>query len=251
LKKNKPAGGVGKSLDVREGRGGELAPEWRKAFAPDRLTQQLKAIWMPAVICVAVGLFGVLATFCLTGITGLPFSAHSRDMAAILVVKETLGFLSNLGIMLWSFTTAICVFSAILLKRFGENRRAVLFFLFAGLLTFWLTIDDLFLFHDRIFPDYLHLPERAVHGCYALITVVFIGGFFKEIMSTHYFLLILAGIFLGASMSMDVFFGFNIDIDEAENFFEDSLKFIGITFWLGYFSNAALLKIKHRFLQRC
>lgn len=199
-------------------------------------------------ICSTFVLLIIICTFALSHITGMPFSYLSRDMAAICNVKAAIGFLSNIGIFLWFSTTAICIFSAIILKDIGHNKQLsfVWFFFISGLLTLWLGLDDVFLFHERLFPYYCHIPERVVHGGYALIVIFYLFFFKEQIMYTDFILLFLSGFLLAASMFTDVFFVYegNEALFENETIFEDILKFSGITFWLGYFSRAALFLIK-------
>jgi len=204
------------------------------------LKDQLYSLRLSFIICLAFGLFGIIATFTISHITKLPFSYLSRDMAAVCNIKVAIGFLSNIGILLWSSTTAICIFTACILKHTGSNSRYSRFFLFSGILTLWLTLDDLFLFHERVFPNYLNIPETYVHGSSACITIVYIAFFFNEIISTDFLLLYTSGFLLAASMSADIFLIFS----ENETVIEDTLKFSGIIFWLGYFSRTALLHVK-------
>ncbi len=208
-------------------------------FLTDSLNQ-LSRLKSTLFICFVFALIMLSIVFLLHKTTGLPFSALSRDMAAVCNVKAYIGFLSNIGIILWSTVVGICFFSAMLIRQNANQKNLIAFFLWSGVLTLQLALDDVLLFHDRIFPNYLQIPERLVHCAYACATILWLILFLKVILSTDFLLLFVAGGLLAASMFADQFTQFS----EMETIIEDSLKFIGIIFWLAYFVRSGLQHVR-------
>lgn len=103
-------------------------------------------------------------------------------------------------------------------------------FLFSfGILTTFLLFDDMLMFHELVIPTYLHLPEIMVYLTYGLGVMYCFVAFSKQILSTNYFILLMALCFFGISILTDVVW--------AEGFrgavlVEDGAKFLGIVSWL-------------------
>lgn len=216
-----------------------------KLLLIDNIKNQLFTQRLSFFICLVAGLIGIAVTFVIAYIANIPFSYLSRDMAAVCNIKEYIGFLSNIGILLWAFTAAICVFTANILKMTNKNHPYSSFFLFSGILSLFLVLDDIFLFHERVAPNYLHFPEGLIHVSYVIIIIIFIISFFNKILSTDYLLFLSAGFFLALSMLADNIF----PLSENETIFEDSVKFLGITFWFGYYVRTSQANIKDLWIQ--
>ena len=86
------------------------------------------------------------------------------DPALISNIHPFIGVLSNFGIMLWTATAAICLFSwAVLRYNSGETRFSI-FLLCSGLITTLLSLDDLFLLHENILDK-----EKFVFSVYVCL----------------------------------------------------------------------------------
>lgn len=206
---------------------------------------QLPQIRRTLLISLAVGFGGVLAVYILSRFMEVPPGTLTRDPAAITGSSPYVGMLSNLGVMAWAATTAICFFAAALLaggKRFGKS---ALFMLASGCLSLMLTIDDAFMLHEDLLPR-LHLPEKALYLAYLFFLIGYGIYFFYRILSTDYLLLASAILFLGISVVADHIFPFS----DLEAFLEDAPKFIGIVLWLAYFSRTALKVVQETFSER-
>ena len=212
-----------------------------KYFIP--LINQLYQLWRTLVISITLGLLGIVGVYALSQIKGMPLSDLTRDPAAVTDTSVYIGILSTLGILLWSATTAICLFAAALLSRDRRHRQASWFLLCSGLLCLLLTFDDALLLHERVFPYLLNIPQFGVVVGYALIVGVYLLYFVRRILTTDYLLLLLALLFLSSSAAMDQFLSVS-KWGGLETFFEDSLKFIGIVFWLAYFAHAATINVR-------
>jgi hypothetical protein len=181
----------------------------------------------------------------------ITLSYFTRDVSAIGDLPFYAGLVSQLGGLLWSAALTICIFTFILLKRLGpDTERSRRFLLQAVILTGTLLLDDIFLFHEDIGPDYLHLSERVIVLSYLILTVLFLFINFREILSSEYLLLGLALAMFGLSIFLDA-----ADLDDYDRyglffseqfqiFLEDGFKFVGIATWLAYFLRYSVQRIK-------
>ncbi len=181
-------------------------------------------------------LFSVLAVIFISyisNITGTNITKLTRDPAAIKNFPFYYGLLSYLGVLLWSAATTVCFFTAYLIKQNLLFNKVFKFFFVSGLVTLLLTLDDLFMFHEEFLPDYIGIPQTGVYIIYLFIFALYLLINFKYIISTNYIILLFAFLFLGLSAGADQFLKYST----TETFYEDSLKFAGIVFWMAYFSN--------------
>ena len=208
-----------------------------------RIGRVLLAVYLP-----------ILAFFTVLGIVSrssddLTLSYLTRDVVALGDLPFFAGLTSQIGGMLWSATLAVCVFTLILLYRQKENVSAKRFLFQAAILTSILLLDDIFLVHEDIGPDYLNISEKKIVITYLLITLVFLFWNRSEILSSDYLIL---GIALGM-FAMSIFLD-GADLDDYENysiifgeqvqiFLEDGFKFVGIATWLVYFAQYGYQKI--------
>ncbi|MBD2206564.1 hypothetical protein H6G33_30780 [Calothrix sp. FACHB-1219] len=159
--------------------------------------------------------------------TGLGYL--TRDPAALTNTPFYIGLFSNIGILLWCSCATICLFSYAILNQNNRSQELAGFLLFSGLLTSFLTLDDLLMLHEEVFPLYLKFPEKLFYVLY-LMTILFgFGKNFKAIKKTEF-------IILSASV---VFFILSILSDKIHNHhivavMEDIFKIIGISTWLTY-----------------
>ncbi len=160
------------------------------------------------------------------------------DVNSITEMPFYVGAISQLGMLLWAAAAAICLWSAAYLGRAGASpaRRYVLF---AGLLTLALLLDDLFLIHEEVMPEYLGIPEKVFLAGYLVAIVAFLYTNRAEILGSEYLLLGLALALFGASVFLDAipnrFYDSVYWMPKLEKLFEDGFKFAGIATWLVYF----------------
>jgi hypothetical protein len=84
----------------------------------------------------------VLASYVLN----VPISHLTRDPMAVAHGQFYFGFLSNVGVVAWSFSAAICLFSYWLLRLGGDRSdRMRAFVFFGGVISLVLLADDLFM----------------------------------------------------------------------------------------------------------
>lgn len=161
-----------------------------------------------------------------------------RDAMATLEAHPLTGLQSNLGVLVWCATAAICLFSRRLL---GPGRGdAGLFLLCFGLFTALLTLDDLFLIHEDLLHRYLGswAYGKALYLLYAL----FMGGalirFRSLVARSEYVLLLLALLFFAAALGVEAFD--DLWLSPWRIFWEDGFKLTGILTWCGYLTRTCL-----------
>lgn len=161
----------------------------------------------------------------------IPIHHFTADPNATLRAPFYIGFISNLGIMLWAAATALCIFSAFLLRNSAKPQPLSGFLFYSGLFTGLLMLDDVFLLHEEVFPKHLGIAEELVYASYGLFTILLLVLFRRTILKTEYLLWGLAFGLLGASVVVDL-----MPFQLRHSFLvEDGLKFFGIVFWLAYF----------------
>lgn len=207
--------------------------------------QQVKSSWqvqsqqlLPIILMVYVPTVGaVLALSLFTQLTGLPVSYFTADVAATTKQEFYVGMYSHIGIMLWCACTAICFFSYAALRKQSKNQKLSLFLLCSGIITLLLLVDDLFLLHEAVFPNYLNISEKKFFAGYALIMLSYFVRFSKTILKTEFLFLLLALGFFGISILIDIKF-------TEEYLFEDGAKLLGIVSWVTYFTRVCLSHVR-------
>ena len=156
---------------------------------------------------------------------GRPFSYFSREPASALGGAWYAGFLSNMGVLLWTVAATACFLAWWTRRR--RPARGDNLLLWAGLLTTAELLDDLFLLHDAFYPM-LGIPEQGVFALYGTATLA-LAVVFRERLAGP------GAVAVGFTL---VLFGASFVADQAwpgNHLFEDSFKFIGIATWASYF----------------
>jgi len=170
----------------------------------------------------------------------LPISLFFCDPAAVAHINPLTGLISNVGVLLWAFCTAICLFSAFILY-FTDKGEYSTFTFYAGIITLILMLDDFFMIHEVLGSKYLHVNEKMFFGTYLLLICLFFVRFIKVILSTRFFLLAVSLLCFAISIFFDIFL--NKFIVTGSIFFEDGFKLLGIVSWFGYFVSICFYKI--------
>lgn len=189
----------------------------------------LYLIMFGLVICSGKWLFNV------------PADQLTRDPNAIAHVPFYIGAISNLGIILWGASATLCLFSYVALKQYKPGSPLQPFMLHAGIITTILMLDDLYMWHEQMFPEYLKISEHFIYAFYALYLSFIIIRFKKILLESEYLILMTAFLFLGTSVVMDDMVDLKLFpkkfpfIYKHETLFEDLFKSLGILTWLIYF----------------
>lgn len=178
--------------------------------------------------------------------TQLPISYFTRDPSAIMEVPFYIGMLSNIGILFWCSSAAICLFSCAILRQPVNYREMQSFFLISGIVIFTLALDDFFLFHESVFPKYLHIPEKVIYAVYGTVILLYLLKFRKIILKTDFIILFFGLFFFGLSIIGDKILG----ASEQSLFAEDASKFLGIVSWFTYFTRVCIKQIRSAILSQ-
>lgn len=121
------------------------------------------------------------------------------------------------------------------------------FLLYSGSLTTLLTLDDFFLLHDNLMPEYLGISGKLLgvgYGCLILLGTL---RHHKSIRNTDYIVLLSALGFFGLSILVDSL-QYLVEgvIGSWRVLLEDGFKLLGIAGWLGYYCRCGLTAIGHR-----
>lgn len=164
-----------------------------------------------------------------------PFLADAKH-------NPIVGLLSSVGILFWCSSASLYLFSFTILKNTKNTNHSqrsdiALFCKFFGFTTLMLLLDDLFLFHEAIFPNLLNISQEVVYTCYLAVIAWGILRFRKTIIKSNFYLLLLAFLWFGLSIIIDLF-GFSIIVFyeplDARTIFEDGFKLLGIVSWFSY-----------------
>ena len=210
---------------------------------------QLRTLWKFLLfLYLPIILFFVLLGSISRASGDLTLSYFTRDISAVGGLPFYAGVISQIGGLFWSAALAICLFTYIILRR-QDAKSSRRFLLHAALLTAVLLLDDFFLFHEDIGPDYLHIGEKAIVLFYLLLCIGFLLFNINEILSSEFMILGVALALFGLSIFIDAVDLDEIDLyerfinDQLEIFVEDGLKFLGVATWLAYFARYGYQKI--------
>lgn len=166
----------------------------------------------------------------------VPMRVITSDSTTVARTHPLVGVLSNLGILLWCSTAAVCFFVA-WSARGRVPERVSRFLVCSGCLTGYILLDDFFLFHEALAPIYLGIKQEVVIGALGVAALVYLVSFRQVILRTNYGMLLFALGWLGASVVIDQFFAGHHPGDRIF-FLEDGSKWLGIACWFSYFMGA-------------
>ena len=151
-----------------------------------------------------------------------------------------LGAISQLGILGWATAASVCIFTGAALNRTSSGAEQRRFLLGMGVLTGVLCLDDLYLIHETIGPQYLGLPEEVLFGAYGLGAAALLVHFRRTVWSTDVYLLAAALLAFAASIVVDLTELVLLFATITEQVLvEDTAKLIGIFLWAAYLIRTA------------
>lgn len=183
----------------------------------------------------------------------IPIRKLTADPAQIYDGPFYGGFLSNLNILVWAWGAFACWFTFWFLTENGGEGEWIRFFRLAAILTTVLMLDDLYMFHEEVFPHYLFLPwitglepnEKFVICGYGIFTLWFLYTSRNTIRKTAWVHLLVACAILGAGVLADRGIAKQIFTDsKVRAFIEDATKFVGVVGWSLYFSGTGRALIR-------
>lgn len=164
----------------------------------------------------------------------------TRDPTAVAGVPFYVGFISNLGVLLWWTSAVVGIGAAFCAWQRSDSLRWVRFFTLFGMFSALLALDDLFQLHENLFPSFLGVPEKVVIASYGVLLAALLSGYFDIIRSTDSFYLWFALTLFALSVGIDRVPG---HILPYHHLFEDGFKFLGISGWLGFIVQTAYLRL--------
>jgi hypothetical protein len=207
-----------------------------------RLWKALIILYLPIVLLFL--LVGVLSRV----IDDVSLAFFLRDVVATGKLPFFAGFVAQFAAILWSASLTICFFALYVLRQQDGNlASAKRLLLHGGILTLALLLDDVFLFHEEIAPDYLRISEKLVVAGYGVLGFVFVFANWKEILSSEYLILMLALGMFAFSILLDALPIQDLHLryfwEQLEIYLEDGSKFAGIATWLIYFARYSAQRI--------
>ena len=181
----------------------------------------LQAGWSEFSHLIFAGLFGCLAIALVafaSWFLGEPADVFTREPQAVLKGSFYVGSFSNLGGLIWFGAAAIMSF-AVSLKP--SDRGALIL---AALVTWAMGLDDVFMFHDKIYPK-LHINETILYALYFGTIGVIVLRYYRQLARSTLVGMAIAVIFWFLSAGLDRYFNLNGQLGE------DGAKFIGIVVW--------------------
>lgn len=181
---------------------------------------------------------------------GFSLNEISRDPLATAGLHPLTGAQSQLGVLIWWSAASICLATWAVLRHTEANRALVRFFLWSGLVTAMLALDDQFQFHDNLARELLGLRERYVIAVYGIVLGAYFIAFRKVIRRTEFLLLGLAIVFAALSVAGDlvsqqfVEAGEPSGVGEVLNYAEDALKLLAIVCWSAYLIRFSLASLR-------
>ncbi len=137
------------------------------------------------------------------------------------------GFISNIGLVFWIGTAAVCLVVGLAFWLVSGADRFTRFAISAGCLSGWIGLDDMFLVHEKVMPK-LGVPQELVMVIYLVLAALYVAVSWRFIFAQRWWILVLGAAALGLSMFVDQFFH---SVDAGIVYLEDSAKFFGIMCW--------------------
>lgn len=209
----------------------------------------------------AIGLVALISH-----ITTIPLETFLRDTFATLGASPLVGLQSNLGVLAWFSSGAICLFCAFALRSLksqstaaghqpiavplltAECSKNAAFFQSFGWLSIGLALDDFFVIHEYVTDVVSQVSHVSLYGAYFAIAIGLMLRFHKQILQSRMCgLLAIALAFFTLSITVDTFQDYWIS--RWRIFFEDGCKFLGIVSWSSYFFYAGVEALSRQITQ--
>lgn len=195
------------------------------------LYSQFRSITPVILIAYLITFLSLLIVIIISISKNIALDTLTKDPTETMGAPFYIGAFSNLGIMLLSGSSLLCIFTAFHIRGIVYFKDDFQFLIVSAALTLMLTLDDLFLVHEEVLPKYFNVPENAVILTYINLFVIYIIVFRRKILSTEFLILGLGFFFIGLAKVSDII---PLPI-KKDTFLEDSIKLFGIVSWLIYF----------------
>ena len=183
------------------------------------------------LVAVLPALIVYVLALVLSAAAGIRTQLVIRDLAQSCDTALGVGFLSNVGYLLWISAAAIALFGALsgVVDVRGRVRQLLLC---GGGFSLLLCLDDMFLLHDR------YIGSSFLYSLYAIFALLILFRFRAQVQALGGGSFLLAVVLLGLSVITDQLQEL-IPIDYATlQLFEEGAKFLGIAAWLAFWWQA-------------
>lgn len=173
---------------------------------------------------------------------GVDLEVLLRDPLVIAEAPALTGFVSNLGVLLWSAAAGACFVPVLALRTRPGSRSLAEFFAAAGSLTTLLVLDDMYQLHEEVIPGLFGRGETLAILTYLALTALFVLRYRRRLLAGDYPLLLVAGAAFAVSIGIDYVGLIGIDYERLGSvgqLVEDGAKLAGIALWLAFFLRAA------------
>jgi hypothetical protein len=151
------------------------------------------------------------------------------------------GIFAFFGNLMWAAATTCCALAWTFLARTSPSHPLRPWFLASAVLSGALMIDDTFVIHEVVLPEYVGIPEPLVYLGYAIGVGLYLIRFGRVILNrADSAVFVVSMVLLGTSAVIDL-------IDRRFPFqdsTEEMAKLLGITAWLYFFFRATLAVIR-------
>jgi hypothetical protein len=195
------------------------------------IASQFRTVTPILLISYLLVFLSLLLIIILSTYKDIPLDTFTQDPTALMNAPFYLGAFSSIGIMLWSGSTVLCLFTAFMIRQRSYLKEDYQFLIVSGFITLLLAFDDMFLLHEEVLPHFFHIPANAVIVTYVNIFVIYLILFRRKILSTDFIVLLLAFFLLGLSTVIDLL---PLPL-EKDSFLEDAIKLFGVVSWFIYF----------------
>jgi hypothetical protein len=190
-------------------------------------------------------IFLILASKAISMAINVPVDVLFRDTVAVLKGPPYVGAMSGIGFIFWAMSAAISLFCFFSCKDRIKSKATANLLLASGALSLILLIDDMFLFHEVVFPS-LGIKEFIIYSAYGTLVLAYVIHFRNAIKNTDYTILAASFMFFASSIGSDFIIDhFGLDL-HSWSLCEDGFKFFGITLWFTYIATTCSGAIKDR-----
>lgn len=198
-----------------------------------RLRGVVIGVWIPAVIAVGIVLLARLRWH-------IPVLDLTGDPVVLMDAPLYLGAFSYLGVLVWCATAAVSLVLAQTLGNEAAETRAYL--RGAGGLSVLLCLDDLYMFHEEVFPKHVGIPQIVVIGVYGLYMVGLLWRFRRVLLNGEFVLLALSLGMFAVSVAIDQL----VTGERRYYLAEDGAKFFGVVMWLAFHTRLGLQALRRQ-----
>jgi hypothetical protein len=177
--------------------------------------------------------------------SGFSLNALTTDIAEYAEIHPFTGILSTFGILLWCASVSILIFSAFALFN-HVSRSVFLFLLSSAIITGYLLIDDIFMIHEKIAPNF-GVDETIMYFAIIIVAIIYFITFFRLIFSSNKVVFFLISVsFLGISLISDTALlkPYILPLGDWRYLFEEGTKWLGIASWTSYFTMISYMYLK-------